>query len=112
MTVHLAAFGGKRSVWIGKSPSIRRAEENSSLLKKYLRRFYMQRIENPTGKVSFIGVMEPHRNGKSKIRKVTVPCRGLVKVELADRTDYIFCDLDKPVKLDGKSFAARSDGFR
>ena len=104
LTVHLASFGGKRSVWSGKSPSIRRAKENSAKAKNFMRRFYMQRVENPTGKVHFNAVLEPHEPGKSLIRKVTIPTPGMVKIELANRTDYVFCNLNKEVKLNNLAF--------
>ena len=99
LKVHMAAFGGKHSIWSGQSPSIRRAKENSSKVKNFMRRFYMQRIENPTGKVQFAAVLEPHKPGNSLIKNVTMPVPGMVKVELANRTDYIFCNLPEAVKL-------------
>jgi len=104
LTVHLAGFGGKCSVWSGNSPSIRRAKENSSKVKNFMRRFYMLRVENPRSKVQFAAVIEPHKPEASQIKKVTIPAPGMVKVELKDRTDYIFCDLAKAVKCDRYTF--------
>jgi len=107
LTVYLASDGGRRSIWSGSSPSIRQAKENSAQVNKFFRRFYMQRVENPTGKVRFAAVMEPHKIGCSQIKNVTVPALGVVKITLEKRTDYIFCDLAKPQKIDGWSLSGK-----
>lgn len=101
LTVHLSASGGTRSICAGESPSIRRARENSAKVDKFYRRFYLQRVEKPTGPVRFAAVMEPHPPEKALIRKVSQPAPGVLKVELEKRTDYLFCDLKTPVTADG-----------
>jgi len=82
----------------GKGPSHRRSNENNHTVMNFFRNFLCLRYENPDKDVSYANVIHPH-GGDSAVKSVGRPRPNVLKIDLADRTDYIFVHLDHPLKV-------------
>ena len=100
LNIYMTSSGGKQSFLTGSSLSLRRAGSDSRLVEKFRRPFCMQRVIPNSKIVRFGAIFEPLKNKVGLLKKVTPAAPGVWKIELDDRTDYIFCDQKSGVTVD------------
>lgn len=84
----------------GKGPSHRRSNENNHTVMNYFRNFLCLRYEKPDQDVAYTNVIHPH-GGESLVRSVERLRPNLLKINLPERTDYVFVHLDRPFEANG-----------
>ena len=100
MNIYMTATGGKQTFFTGSSLSLRRAGNDSRLVENFRRPFCMQRVKSDGKSVRFGAVFEPLKNKTGLLKKVIPAAPGVWKIELDNRTDYIFCDQKSGVTVD------------
>ncbi|MDD5482373.1 MAG: hypothetical protein PHP98_01785, partial [Kiritimatiellae bacterium] len=110
-SVFIPASGSNTfSLYTGKNPSIRQAQENSELADKYFRKFICIRMENPRQPPVFATVINPYAKNEI-VKGVERILPNLLKINAGGDVDFVFENLrkTKTVKIGGKTLSLTGD---